>query len=170
MLDVRIKGANDLREMAIQLRKADKEFLGRQLVKAIRKAGEKTVKDVKRSAEQIRTTGSRKPGSLRPFTRVMPPKGTRAKIAATVGMRVSVLSENPRVQFRAGRGLPAEIAMMPRKFDGQTWRHPVMGNREAWVSQRSQPWFWPPIRDNLETFRAEIDIALDKTREMLERG
>lgn len=170
MLDVRIQGANKLREMAIQLRKADKEYLGRELGKAIRKAGEKTVKDVRRSAERIQTTGVRKPDAKRPFLRVVPPKGTRAKIAATVGMRVSVLSDNPRVQFRAGAGLPAEIAMMPRKFDGQTWRHPVMGNRDAWVSQRSKTWFFPPIKDNLDTFRAEIDVALDKTREMLERG
>lgn len=171
MLDVRIKGANDLRHMADLLRKADREDLGRGLGKAIRRAAEPTLRDVRESAKNIKTTGIRKPGARRPFVRVMPAKGTRAKIAESVTARVSVFAEDPRVQFRTGRGLPPELAAMPRKFDQPgTFRHPVMGNREVWVSQRGDPWFWEPIKDNLKTFRAEIDRALDETRQMLERG
>jgi len=171
VLDIRLKGANDLRHMADLLRKADKEYLGRELAKAMKRAGEKTVKDVRESAEHIRTTGVRKPGTKRPFVRVMPAKGTRRKIAESVELQVSVFAENPRVRFRAGRGLPPELAPMPRKFDTLgTFRHPVMGHRDVWVSQRGDPWWWEPIRKNLDTFRAAGGVALDNTRQMLERG
>jgi hypothetical protein len=171
MLDVRIKGANDLRHMADLLRKADREDLGRNLAKAMKRAGEKTLHDVRDSAEHIHTTGIRKPGAKRPFVRAMPAKGTRKKIAESVELRVSVFAEDPRVQFRTGRGLPPQLAPMPRKFDTPgTFRHPVMGNRDNWVGQRGDPWFWEPIKDNLPTFRAEIEQALESTRQMLERG
>lgn len=171
MLEVQIKGANKLREMAIQLRKADKEHLGRQLGQAIKRAAEPTLRDIRASAEALNTKGVRKPGAKRPFVRVMPPKGLRHKVAESVTARVSVLAENPRVQFRTGRGLPPELANMPRHLDSPgTFRHPVMGNRENWVSQTGDPWFWKPIRRNLDTFRGEIDQALEDTRQMLERG
>ena len=169
-LDIQIKGANKLREMAIQLRKADKEYLGRELNKAIKNAAQPTLEDLREAARTIRTEGVRRAGSRHPFVKVMPPKGTRDKIAESVNFRVSVLADNPRVQFRTGRGLPENLAAMPRKFDSTEFRHPVMGNRDVWVTQRSQPWFFKPIKDRLDTFRDEIDQALDRTREMLERG
>jgi hypothetical protein len=170
MLDIQIDGANKLREMAIQLRRADKEHLGKELGKAIKRAAEPTLHDLRDAARAIKTSGVRKAGAKHPFVKVMPAKGTRAKIAESVTANVSVLAENPRVQFRTGRGLPPELKVMPRKFDSPQWRHPVMGNRDVWVSQRSDPWFFEPIKNNLKTFRAEIDVALDNTREMLERG
>jgi hypothetical protein len=170
MLDIQLKGANNLREMAIQLRKADREDLGKGLNRAIKNAAEPTLKDIRESAERLNTRGIRKPGARRPFVKVMPPKGLRRKIAESVTATVSVLAENPRVQFRTGRGLPAELANMPRNLDKPgVFRHPVMGNRGAWVGQTGDPWFFEPIKNNLRTFRAEIDKELDKTREMLER-
>lgn len=171
MLDLRIEGANKLREMALQLRKADKEFLGRRLGEAIRRAAEPALEDFRQAARNIHTTGERKPGARHRFTRVVAAKGTREKIAASITARVSLFSDNPRVQFRTGQGLPASIAMMPQKFERGLWRHPVMGNRDVWVSQRSDPWFYRTAqRGPLDKFRGEIDKALDDTRAMLERG
>ena len=170
MLDIQIKGAHKLREMADQLRRADRTELGRQLARAIRRAAEPTVKDLREAARGIRTSGERKPGARRRFVMPVPPKGTRAKIADSITFTVLVLGDNPRVQFRTGRGLPPNLKAMPRKFDDGHWRHPIMGNREAWVGQRSNPWWFEPIKKDLKIFRAEIDKALDATREFLERG
>jgi hypothetical protein len=168
MLDVRIKGANDLRHMADLLRIAHREDLGRRLGKAVKTAGETTLSDLKKSAENIHTRGIRKPDAKHPFIHAVPPKGTRRRIAGSAEIRVSVLSDNPRVQFRIGRGLE-DLANLPRRLDEPgTFRHPIMGNREAWVAQTGDPYFWRPIRDNLDTFRARIDEALDETRQMLE--
>lgn len=169
MLDIQIKGAHKLREMADLLRAADKK-LGRQLTRAIKRAADPTVKDLQEAARGIRTSGVRKPGSRHPFLKEMPPKGTRAKIADSITSVVSVMSDNPRVQFRTGRGLSADLKPMPRKFDEAEFRHPVMGNRHVWVSQRSDPWWFEPIRKRLRTFREEIDRELEATREFLERG
>lgn len=170
-LDIQIKGAEKLRRMADRLRLAHKEVLGRELNTAIKAAAGPTLKDIRASAESLTTTGVRKPGARHPFVKVMPPKGLRHKVAESVEAQVSVLSENPRVRFRTGRGLPPELANMPRNLDNPgTFRHPIMGNRNAWVSQRGDPWFWKPIEHNLPTFRGEIDKALDRTREFLERG
>ena len=113
MLDLRIEGANKLREMALQLRKADKEYLGRQLGQAIRRAAEPALRDFRQAARNIHTTGERKPGARHPFVKVVAAKGTREKIAVSITARVLLFSENPRVQFRTGQGLPANIAMMP---------------------------------------------------------
>lgn len=172
MLDVQVKGAEKLRAVAKALREADKVGLKRKLGAAIRRAAEPTVEAVKESARGISTHGFRKPGSLHPFDRPVAPKGTRRKIADAVVADVRVDEENPRVSFSVrGARLPLELKNMPRKFDsGQIWRHPVLGNRNAWVGQIAEPWFFEPIRDHIRDFRAEIDVALDETREEIERS
>lgn len=172
MLDVTVKGSEDLRKMARALRRADREDLRKNLGKAMRKAGKPTLDAVKKSAEDIKTTGTRKPNAKHPFEKIVEPHGTRQKIADAATLDVKVEEENPRVRFRISAAkLPDNLKSMPRHFDaGKPWRHPVLGNRNAWVSQTADPWFWPPIRDNIKTFRAEIDKALDETRQMLERA
>jgi hypothetical protein len=172
MLDVTVKGSEDLRRMARALRQADRVDLRRNLGKAMRRAGKPTLDAVKKSAEDIKTTGFRKPGARHPFEKVVEAHGTRRRIAEAATLDVRVEEDNPRVRFRIAEAkLPENLRSMPRHFDsGKPWRHPVLGNRNAWVSQTADPWFWPPIRDNIKTFRAEIDRALDETREMLERA
>ena len=157
--------------MARALREADEVGLRRELAKAIREAARPTLDALKDSARGIHTRGQRKPGAKHPFRGVTAPKGTRAKIADAVVADVRIDEENPRVRFRVATSkLPLPLKNMPRKFDGDTWRHPVMGNREVWVGQSSDPWFWPPIRDHIKDFRAQIDLALDRVREKLERA
>jgi hypothetical protein len=117
VLDIQVRGANKLRAMADQLRKADKEYLGRQLARAIKRAAEPTLKDLRESARNIHTSGVRKPGARHPFVAVMPPKGTRAKIADSITASVSVMSEKPA---RAVQDRPRPTGRepnMPRKFD-----------------------------------------------------
>jgi hypothetical protein len=90
--------------------------------------------------------------------------------AVTVEVRVSEADPRLRIQVSEAK-LPERLKGMPRKFDaGEKWRHPTMGNREAWVSQVADPWFFPPIKDNLKLVRTELARAIDETREMLERA
>lgn len=166
---VTVRGTEKLRAMAQALRAADREDLLRGMQRAIRRAAKPTVKDVQKAAEQIRTEGQRKPGARRPFVGPSVPKGTRRAIAAAVVADVQLRGDEPLARFRVAKSrLPNRIKEMPRKFDDGRFRHPVMGNRNVWVSQTSQPWFWPPIRDNVKTFRDEIDMAIDETRAKLE--
>lgn len=172
MLDIQMRGAEDLRKMARALREADKVGLGRELGKAIKDAAKPTERAIQESARNFQTHGVRRPGARRPFTRAMPSKGTRARIANAVKAEVRINEENPRVRFSVKNSqLPENLKGMPSKFDSPTpWRHPVLGNRNAWVSQTGSSWFWPPIRDRIKLFRAELDKALDRTREKLERS
>lgn len=172
MLDVQVRGADKLRKVAAALREADKVGLKRKLGRAIKQAAGPTLDAVKESARSITTRGMRRPGALHPFDRVVAPKGTRRKIADAVTADVRISEDDPRVSFAVKNAkLPLELRNMPRKFDsGDVWRHPVMGNREAWVGQVGDPWFWPPIRDHIKDFRTQIDEALDATREEIERS
>lgn len=170
VLEIQVRGAEKLRLMADALRKADREDLRRGLDRAIRRAAKPTVADIRDSAANISTRGVARPGAKHPFRGPSTPKGLRRKIAAAVTADVSTAGENARVSFRVRTSrLAPGIQVMPRKFDeGGTFRHPVMGNRDVWVDQTGDPWFWPPIRDHLGTFRAEIDVALDDVRTKIE--
>ena len=165
-----IKGADKLRTMARKLREASNVELPRELQKAIREASKPTLRAIQESARHINTKGIPKPGAKHSFRGPSASKGLRQKIAEAVVADVQTGGDDPRVQFRVSQAkLPDNIKQMPRKFDaGGTFRHPVMGNREVWVSQTGDPWFWPPIRDHIRDFRAEIDKALDNVARKLE--
>lgn len=165
-----VKGADKLREMARKLREAHRTDLPKELDRAIRGAAKPTLAAIREAARRIETKGVPKPGAKHPFRGPSTPKGLRDKIAGAVVADARTGGEDPRVQFRvASSKLPANIQQMPRKFDaGGTFRHPVMGNREIWVSQTAKPWFWAPIRDHIKDFRGEIDKALDEVKAKLE--
>lgn len=166
---VTIRGTEKLRAMARALREADREDLLRGMQRAIRRAAKPTLKDVQDAAEHIRTSGVRKPGARHPFVHAVAPKETRKRIAGAVVADIKLRGDEPLVRFRVAKSrLPHDIQNMPRKFDDGAFRHPVMGNRNVWVAQTADPWFWPPIRDNVKTFREQIDKAIDETREKLE--
>jgi hypothetical protein len=51
-----------------------------------------------------------------------------------------------------------------RVIDNGTLRHPVYGNREAWVDQRVKPGFWSePLENSREKPAVEIRRAIQKT-------
>lgn len=173
LLDIQVKGANDLRKMADALRKADREDLRKGLDRAIRKAARPTLDAIQEGARNIQTTGYPRPpsrGVRRPFTAQLPAHKTRERIAKAVTADVSTGGVDARVSFRVrDTRLPEVLRGMPRKFDsGDKWRHPVMGNREVWVDQRGKSWFWPPIKNHIKDFRAAIDAELDIVRQKLE--
>jgi hypothetical protein len=169
-ISLTVKGADKLRTMARKLREASNVELPRELQKAIRTAAKPTLEAIQESARHISTKGIPKPGAKHPFRGPSKPKGLRQKIAEAVVADVQTGGDDPKVQFRVSQArLPDSIRQMPRKFDqGGTFRHPVMGNREVWVSQTGDPWFWPPIRDHIKDFRAEIDGALNEVARKLE--
>jgi hypothetical protein len=111
-------------------------------------------------------------GLVHRFNAELPKHHTREAIAKAVTADVSTAGENARVSFRVRESrLPKVLSGMPRKFDsGEKWRHPVMGNREVWVSQIAKPWFWPPIERHIKDFRAAIDAELDIVRQKLEKA
>ncbi len=172
-LTITVRGAYKLRALAVRLDAyGDGRKLRVKLGKALRKAAEPTVRDVRQAARDIRTTGLPKADRRHAFRGAGGAGGIRERIANAVTLEVKVSQADPLVRFRVNSGkLPAVDAVMPRKFDdGGTFRHPVMGDRDVWVGQTADPWFFPPIQKNIRLFRAEIDRVLGEVAAEIERG
>lgn len=54
-----------------------------------------------------------------------------------------------------------------RTVDRGTLRHPVYGNRDAWVNQRIKPGFWSEVLSKSEVPLKEIREAIQKTIDKL---
>lgn len=95
------------------------------------------------SAQRALKALSRGKLSQRRIDREVGRAGLRASIAralrayqrdrgASVGVRIAVNTAN----------LPEDQRRLPRHMDRGQWRHPVFGNRNAWVSQTVTPEGW----------------------------
>lgn len=167
-----IRGGDDLRRLARRLREAQRDDLRRELAKAVKAAGEPTVAALKAKLRVVPVRGFPKPNRKRRYTRPSGPTALRATLAASIGMTVTMTPNGAKVTVTTGRGnLPTNLATMPKRLDNpRGWRHPVQGNREVWVKQLGQPWWWSAIEPNLKLFRSEIDDAIGRIVEKLERG
>lgn len=61
-----------------------------------------------------------------------------------------------------GRGLSSGRRGMHRTWNKPTFRHPVFGNRDAWVSQSGNPYFGSTIARHADEARAAVVEALDE--------
>lgn len=102
-----------------------------------------------------------------------PSKGLRERLAAATGVaalpqgngiRFSV--EYPEVDPKWGR----RLAMLTDRELAPRWRHPVFGNREQWVTQQGQPWFFSNIRPAEPEFAMGVRRAMDRTARKISGG
>lgn len=85
--------------------------------------------------------------------------GLRAHLAASTVVR----RFKATVRFVVADPNGQKMARYTNGLDRHTrWRHPVYGNREAWVQQQSDPWFYPPIEAAVPRFRAAVERGVDK--------
>jgi hypothetical protein len=97
-----------------------------------------------------------------------------AKAAAGAGLRdtiargveVSNRASGPRAGVRIihrTSALPPDQKSLPRHMNRGRWRHPVFGDREAWVTQTFTPgWFDKPIIAKRPQVRAAIEVEFNK--------
>lgn len=58
--------------------------------------------------------------------------------------------------------MPADQRKLPSHMNTGHWRHPVMGNREAWVTQTVTPgWFDKPGEEKSPEVAARVDKAIE---------
>jgi hypothetical protein len=171
-----ITGGRKLRDVAQALRKAGATDLRRELTAALKRAPDPVVKDLKAAVEKVPVVGFPVAGggAHRSFTMRVPAKRLRVTIARVIESQVTTSGSSPKLTIRVNSArLPASIQSLPRYLDASTrkgWRHPVMGNRQAWVAQQGKRWWWPTIEPHLPGIRAEVDTALDHVREQIERS
>lgn len=132
-ISIQVTGDEDLRDFYRRTRLFRRNLRG-ALHEEYTAAAESVAEAARRNALAARFPAAR------PARRPWPARSTglRAGLAASVQVRVR----------RAGGGVEARVVSrhpMAAPTDGRwgdTWRHPVMGNRRAaWVAQRSFPWF-----------------------------
>lgn len=141
MPDVDIRGAERLALLSRQIKDLGDKDLKRELTRAI----ERTVEPLRREL----------PLSA---LRTLPQRG---------GLAARVASSQISIDRRStGRGSGLRVrARNPyalRRIDKGIIRHPVYGNRRAWVKQRVEPgWFTNPIDAAVPAIRADIEKVMN---------
>lgn len=93
--------------------------------------------------------------------------------AGSTGLREHLAASTVTRPLRAGvRFVVADPngQQMARYTDGQLprWRHPVFGNRRAWVTQRADPWFFVNIRPARPQFAGAVQRAVRRFLQRLQ--
>jgi hypothetical protein len=97
--------------------------LGRELRPALRKAAQPILTDARRRASW----------------------SSRIPSAITIRSSLSQRKPGVRLVVDAGRAPHARPLELGSQRNGTFVRHPVFGNRENWVQQRTRPFFFPAV-------------------------
>ena len=88
--------------------------------------------------------------------------GLRQNIAGAV--KVGILTGNSRSGVRITANAPLAGAWQARRG----WRHPVFGDREAWVQQKGRPdYFYGTVWDGRERVKAAVEDAMKEAADSL---
>lgn len=134
MITVTIRD-EDIKNLIRVMRSADKD-MARHMRKEIRTAAKPVVDDMKSTIAGMSLPAT---GGAEPYTGPAGAGGITSRIAAAT--RVSIAQNGVRI--RVATGALGNASRLPGYIDaGTTWRHPVMGNRKAWVSQSAAEPGW----------------------------
>jgi hypothetical protein len=168
MLSLTVAGAAELRAVALAMRRGQ-GTLRSELTAAFKRAGNDTLRKVKRNVTTMDIRGYRVGG--RPFREARPGTGLRRRIAAVTELEVSTSAAGPRVRFVVRTDRLGSARKLPFYLDqGRRFRHPIMGNRSRWATSVGKPWFRREIQRDLRRFEAECQKAIDNTIRQIERG
>jgi hypothetical protein len=98
--------------------------------------------------------------------------GLRQNIAKGVTRKITYNGARIGIRIRVdGKHLPAnQQTLITRTNDGKQFRHPVMGNRDAWVNQQFSPkgWFDDTIRHHLPQIQSDLAKAMARAMQQLQ--
>ncbi|MFF7966763.1 hypothetical protein ACFZC3_15525 [Streptomyces sp. NPDC007903] len=152
-----VRDSGDLRRIARELRQMDDKKLKAKFRKELRKAAAPLVPKVRQSIRSI------------PSKQAYAADGLRANLARATRIEVKTAGRAAGVAIRVdGRKMPAHMKSLPSMVEGKKrWRHPVFGNREVWVDQHRQPYFYNAVRTAGPLARRAVSRVLDDiTREI----
>lgn len=125
---------SDLKDLARDLRRVD-PVLQKQFLKALGRTGE----IVATRARQNASFSTRIPGSIK------------------------VRRRGVRVRVQAGGDAAPEAAPLENRGKQGTFRHPLFGDRETWVSQPAHPFLTPAAEAEMVPFEQAILSAVNAT-------
>lgn len=144
-VDFRITGGEDFKRLAKALGGIDKE-LSKALRRSMKDAATPLAAAAKAEAGRWSKTVAR---SI--VVQVQP--------GAKGGARVAIVAKQNKMP--AGHG-PFPALMEGRQGRGDTFRHPVFGNRDKWVAQKTHPYLAPSITPKLPAALALVANALER--------
>lgn len=183
---VSAQGAHDLHKIGRRLQEAGRDDLRKILRKHIRDAGKPVVADLKRAVMGVNVTRSDDPFARESARTGVPYRrstsrwgrrstGLRMRVAAATGLSQTRKGVRIRVSEKRFGGREAYSLTLPRYLDTEAarkyrhWRHPVYGNREVWVEQRGEPWFFVTIAKHQTRFRNAIADGIAEMERELDR-
>ena len=150
------QASHDLAALANLFNQAGRGDLRRMLLGRIRTAGKPTVAAVQ--AKALAT---------------LPRRGGFAElVAANVGVRSSLSGSGAMVRVRRNKTTPTDRTLVGIDATG-SWRHPVYGNRDAWVEQTAtsaRGYFTRTIDGKAPEFRSAVLQAMDDLTIRLRKG
>lgn len=167
MFRVQITGERGLVNMARAVGEGP-DHLREHLGRAIRRAAQPTLRDIKRAAATNPIRGFRKGG--RRYRGPSTPKALRARLAAAVHLDLNVGSLSPRAQFTF-RTAQVGAGRVPDYIEaGVVWRHPIMGNRSAWAASQGKPFFERNVLRNQPLFARRTNEAVERVARAIDSG
>lgn len=141
---------------------ADGKALRRDLLREIRGVARPLVPDLQSA---VRALPDVSPAAAEPSLR----EAVASQV--TVGARLSGRSTGVKVTVGTKKD-PRGFRFAGRKLNRRGgWKHPVFGNREAWVTQTGREWFEPTIlRRRDEVTRAVMDAVEAMARRIAARA
>lgn len=151
MFKIQVTGAQDLKRLSRQLREAgNPKQVRRDLTKGLRAGAKPAVVAVKAAALALPD----KPGNASP--------GLRKELAAATSIQVRTAGNSAGVRVRISRARMGDRAALAKVTNKGRWRHPVYGNRSAWVTQTSRRgWFDAATRSAAPAVRRSLKKVLD---------
>lgn len=155
MADLRIKGAEQLGDLAKRLRAQGEAGKGlrRELLREIRSAAKPLAEEAKRAALAIPAK---------------PPEdtGLRKRVARLVRVRTRTTGQRVGVRIAVGK---LDGTNLPRRLNRGSWRHPVHGT-DRWVVQTVPPgWFDKTLRRGAPRVRIRVVAAMRRTARKIAR-
>lgn len=146
-MEIRVRGAEQYRDLARRLRGAANRGLRREMSTAIRRATNPLRKALRRSARSL-----------------LPRTGGLGQTISRSSMRIQRRTAGATVGIRMVTTSPHDI----KAIDQGRVRHPLYGNRRHWYLQDVPPGWWAtPTDETQDTTREELLAALDRVREQI---
>ncbi len=158
---MRVSGHEELGRLSRRLRAAADGGLRRDLDSGLTRATPAVLAATRRAV-----AGASFPGE--PSRGLGGGSGLRARLAAATRSRPRADGVQLYVDGAAVGQQGHRLAMLTDTELAPRWRHPVHGNRHAWVTQRGQPWFFTTIRAHEPRYAAAVQQAMDESARRIE--
>lgn len=148
--------SDDIKNLAKVLRAVSPQ-LGREMRRAVRDAARPVMTDMKATigGNAMSVAG----GGVHAYDGPTGPGGITAKMQKQIRIRIS--GGKVRIYVPAA----GSVGKIAASIDaGKAWRHPVMGNRYAWVSQTGSAsgWFSDTARQHFPQVSRDVKDVLDE--------